>query len=252
MGMVPLSFIAKDEPFHSPSGLKLKDEYSSKRNTFSALGSEHATRRRRVSNVYTKPCIQSSPHVQAIVVELLHGRLLPILAQSAHNELPVNILDLNFAYGLDFVSAYIFGISRSTNFLQQSGIRQHWLTEYRKSHPSEYMVWLQELPNLTYWLRRAAIYVVPKWYTKADEEFDKWALAMVDSTEGALQVTQAEKGFTAGDRPVVYEHLKMAMAEELGTKKPSWVVSPLFDPEQQRLELASECLDHMGMALKPS
>ncbi|KMU80269.1 hypothetical protein CISG_08375 [Coccidioides immitis RMSCC 3703] len=70
------------------------------RNTFCALGSEHALYRRRISGVYSKSFLQSSPHIRAILDAVIQQRILPILARTAEKEEPIDILALNLAYGL--------------------------------------------------------------------------------------------------------------------------------------------------------
>ena len=67
---------------------------------------------------------------------------------------------MDFAYGLDFVSAFIFGIPRSTNFIENVKVRDFWLAAYLKSHPADYMFWPLELPRLTEWLKKIGISVM--------------------------------------------------------------------------------------------
>ena len=93
---------------------------SSTRNIFSSLGKEeHSMRQKHITAVYAKSFIQSSCHVDAIALELVQNRLLPVLWKSADSNTLVDVLLINFAYGLDFVAAFIFGLSRGTNFIQQ-------------------------------------------------------------------------------------------------------------------------------------
>ncbi|KAF2790985.1 cytochrome P450 [Melanomma pulvis-pyrius CBS 109.77] len=211
------------------------------RNTFSALGKEHGTKRKRVSNVYAKSYVQNSRHVRAILAELVQGRLLPSCWEMAASNTPLDVLALNFAYGLDFVAAFIFGLSRGTDFLRDTACRQIWLEEYRKSHPSEYMFWLLEHPRLIKILSKFRIYIVPKWYHEADTDFDKWGEKLIDETEQALQNGFTEESAHSGDMPNVYFQQKRAMADELKLGQGAY-----FKPTpEQRLELASECLDHL-------
>jgi hypothetical protein len=93
---------------------------------------------------------------------LLHERLLPNLTQHADESTAVNMLDLSFATGLDFVSAFSFGIASSTNFLQNQGSRKRWLEEYNKSHGKHTAFRIQELPTLTQWLIRLGISAIPQ------------------------------------------------------------------------------------------
>lgn len=199
-------------------------------------------RRKRVSAVYAKSLLQSSRHVRAILRELIQNRLTPLLRESAISNTPIDMLPLNFAYGLDFVTAFICGLSRSTNFIQQEDRRREWLEHYDRSHPYGSMFWLQEQPKLLTFLRRLGIHVVPRSYTVADAEFDKWGLQMVDATEDALQAGLNDECAEAGDMPLMYYQLKLTMARDLDLDH-----GALFDPSpEQKREIASECLDHVG------
>lgn len=153
-------------------------------NTFSSLDSKtHAMRKRRVSNIYSKSSLQTSANMRSISATLLYKRLLPFLTECAKNSTAVEVLELNYAAGIDFVSAFFFGLSCSTNFLQEEEKRKRWLDAYLKSRPHEYMIWLEELPNLTAWLVKIGINIGPKWRVEASQELETWCLDMCDAAE---------------------------------------------------------------------
>lgn len=170
-----------------------------------------------------------------IIEVLIYQRLLPQFAKSAVERTPVEVLDLNMAYGLDFVSAFIFGLPRGTNFIQDVRYRNHWLARYLRSHPNQYMFWLLEVPNLRKWLTNFGICVTPKWIWEARGELDEWALGLINRTEEYLAEADA-KQTRDGDHPVVYNQLRRAMNNEQEMERMN-----------QRLEIASECLDQLGL-----
>lgn len=218
-----------------------------KLNTFSSLDAKaHSMRRRRLTKVYSKSWLQSSTHMTSITGVLLHERLLPILTQHANNDTAVNMLDLCFATGLDFVSTFFFGTASGTNFLQNEGALKRWLEAYNKSHGKDIAKWMQELPNLTKWLTGLGIPVIPESRKAACQELERWALRMCDDAEQILLGRSPGDDNSAGDFPAVYHELKSAIAREI--KHPD--LGTLFDncPEY-RLEIASELLDHLGMSL---
>ena len=154
---------------HIPGMLRV---YST-RNTFSSLSEgEHTSRRRRYAKIYAKSSIQKSPHVLKILSAVLIGRYMPIINESARNGTPVNVLGLDFAYGFDVVSAYIFGIGRSTNFVDVKA-RELWLAAYFNSHPTDYMFWVLELPKLTRWLTKIGVRLMPKWSSEARNDLEQ-------------------------------------------------------------------------------
>ena len=173
---------------------------------------------------------------------VLLERYMPIICNSVRNGAEFDILELNFAYGLDVVSAFIFGISRSTNFIEDVEARNCWLATYLKSHPAEYMFWLLELPQLTKWLTKFGVSILPKWSTTAHNELDQWALQMVDKAEIEV-LGKPAADMLPGDCPVLYTQLRLSLAAEqqIQERRENVAPSPL-----QRLQLASECLDHLG------
>lgn len=207
---------------------------------FSSIGAEHATRRRRFANIYAKSSVQSSPHVRQILSTLLLKHYMPAIDGSVGTT--INVLDINFGYSLDFVTAFIFGISRSANFIQDAAARNSWLASYAQSHPTDYSFWLLEMPGLTKLLAKIGIHLVPSWNQKGHHDLEKWTLEKLDATDRAIEERPAEE-MQPGDCPVIYCQLKLAMANEQEHTEPK---SRLTPPSEQRLELASECLDHLG------
>ena len=104
------------------------------------------------------------------------------------------------------------------------------------------MYWLLELPKLTKWLTRFGISILRKLSTQAHNDLDEWALQMVDKAEKAVMENPAAD-MLAGDCPVLYSQLRLSLAAEqqIEERRHNVAPSPL-----QRLELASECLDHLG------
>jgi hypothetical protein len=180
---------------------------------------------------------------------LLHERLLPVLARHADDGTVANMLDLSFATGLDFVSAFFFGISCSTNFLQIDGARKCWLEEYNKSHGKRIALWIQELPCLSKWLVRLGINVIPKSRKAACQELDHWGLKMCDAAEQILLNRSEGEDCQDGTFPAVYHQLKCSIAREINHSD----LDTLFnDHPMYRLEIASELLDHLGVSFLPS
>ncbi|EEP79349.1 predicted protein [Uncinocarpus reesii 1704] len=210
------------------------------RNTFCALGSEHAVHRRRISGVYSKSFLQSSPHIRTILDTVIQGRILPILARKAKDEETVDILALNLAYGLDFVSAFIFGLPRGVKFLEDRASREHWLELYDRTHPKS-LFWLAEYPVLAQVASKFGIPLVPKGFPKAKRELETWALKRLKLAEDVLAENPTDDTIRPGDMPLLYHALKAGMETEQGKKK-----NGRFVPNNtQRHELASECLDHL-------
>jgi hypothetical protein len=266
--MIALSILGKDSPVTTGIVLATLLTTTSVPNTFSSLGKDHATRRRRVSGMYSKAHIRSSRNVQVIMSNVLQA-CLPTIYKSADAKIPVDFLSLSFAYSIDFMTAMIFGLQQATTFVEDAEERKKWLTIYSKSHPPKSMFWMQELPDLTKWLIRIGVPVLPRSSRKAKEDLESWVLVMLDAAEQYLK-EQADVVSTAADnQPTLHYHLKRALAKEFNEGKhgkpntdqenqdqgkenqeeepqEAEIGTKLQDSSGVRLILASECLDHIG------
>jgi cytochrome P450 len=159
-------------------------------------------------------------------------RLLPILVRSAEGESEVEVHELNSAVTMDFVTAYIFGLSSATNFLQDVPTRRKWLQLYQCRKPYEF--YHQEAPNLVALARSLKIPLIPRWAETANDYMEEWGLGICDEAERHLEATDAES------EPVVYKQLKRSMVKQLPPKADT--SSAL---KQQRLEIACELYDQL-------
>ncbi|MCJ1255979.1 hypothetical protein MMC24_003798 [Lignoscripta atroalba] len=198
-----------------------------------AQGKPHSVRKRMISNVYSKSYLQSSPDMHSISQMLLFGRLLPLVEDLVLTDTPVDVHELNFAVTMDFINAYIFGLSNGSNFLQDVKIREHWLDLYqsRKAHT----FWPQELPKLKSVLHSIGITVVPPWVDSANREIEAWCLKMCEAAE--LSYCSGNSKSDSLPQGVVFDQLRQSM------EKPS-VMSGVPYPKQ--LTIASELLDHLA------
>ncbi|KAL8637389.1 MAG: hypothetical protein Q9228_005330 [Teloschistes exilis] len=209
-------------------------------NTFSALGNEHRIHRRRITNVYAKSFIQHDQQVRRLFHTIL-GRFISQIQESSQKGDPLDVLGLNMAYGLDFVSAFVFGLSSGTRFIQDVQARNAWLEQYLKSHSNGYMFWLVEMPGLRRWLEKWGVTVVPNLVGEARKGLERWGLEMVDKAEDAMREVSIRSSLD-DDLPIVYNQLKLALAKERQSKG----IDAASDvPQEERLQLASECFDHM-------
>ena len=104
------------------------------------------------------------------------------------------------------------------------------------------MFWFLEHWHLTKVLSKFGMYVVPKWYYEADAEYDTWCESLVDKTESTLEQGHSEDDTTSGNWPIEYFQLKQGLAAELDLSDGTYFKLP----RDLKLELASECLDHIS------
>jgi hypothetical protein len=212
------------------------------RNSFTSLGPDHGTRRRRVEKVYTKAFVQKSPALHAIQNAMVHDRLMPFLREQAEHNRNVEILDVLASYGIDFVTAFIFGLPRGVDFLRDVAARNEWLTHYRNRFPPKHLFWLQEMPDFTKTLRRIGLNPLPSSYDTSKAALETWALCLVDATA----VAQSDPSKNDREKPqqpesILYTQIQNALEDESRTN------GKVLSPAQRRLIVASEVLDHVGM-----
>lgn len=206
---------------------------------FSARASkDHSLRKRMISNVYAKSFILSSPAAAAQAEIIMHDRFFPALERSLAEQ-GIDVYSLFLATVMDFISAYIWGISRSTNFIKNKGYRDHWLELYKSRN--DYPFFPQELPRLTAFCKRLGIHLFPSWVDAANKELADWNTAICERTLGDLDVVP--KSENLADEPVVMRALLNGIdKEEKGGAK-----SPLYSTTilQRDLSIQSELWDHV-------
>jgi hypothetical protein len=140
---------------------------------------------------------------------------------------------------MDFISAYIFGIETSTNFLLRKPYREHWLELYKSR--IDYGIFDQELPSLTSFCRKLGIGMCPKWVDEANRELGEWCSRHYTKTMDRLLKSEASK---PADTPVVLNALLSGLDKE---KVANGKRSILHDTAllHHDLSVTSELLDHV-------
>lgn len=87
----------------------------------------HSAQKRVISGLYSKSYLFHSVDMGVLSAEIMFKRYLPLLDAAAMQGSPVNVFDLSQQAGLDVMTAYIFGLRRSTNFLQDAESRVQYL-----------------------------------------------------------------------------------------------------------------------------
>lgn len=214
-------------------------------NTFTTLGSrQHRGRRQRLQIVHSRQFLLKSYDVKAVLESLVETRLYPLLANVASSkEVTASIMPLAQSFVLDFVSAFAFGLSLGHNFLTDRPAYEKWFALNNDCYPDGILgYFLKEHPRLVEFVRWLGVPVVSERYINARRELETWALQRVDAAEDLLRQSRGQGSEPApGDLPVLYDAIRTAMAKQSGVQKGDFVPSPT-----QRLELASECLDHIG------
>ena len=165
----------------------------------------HSAQKRMVSNVYSKSYVQNSPDLQTLSTIILRERLLPLLQLAAEEGSPINVYDLTAAAGMDFMSAYIFGLTNSTNYISDIAAREHYFKLWRIKE--------RRLPGKE----------------TAHKEVESMCLAMCEAADKPLSSDLPTE-------PIVYSQLSFQLTQKS---------SEYINPQSKHLVVASEMFDHM-------
>ncbi|RAL17243.1 cytochrome P450 [Aspergillus homomorphus CBS 101889] len=192
----------------------------------------HSSRKRLLSNIYSKSFLQSSPHVHLISETIILDRFLPLIHKAFSSDAPVDIHDLNQGLTMDFVSSYLYGLANGSNFLQNEPFRRRMLHLYQCRKPFEF--YHQEVPGFLAWTKKIGLRLIPKWCDEANEVLDAWGLDFCDKADECMTSTNLE------NEPMVYKQLKQGLL-----KQQKAIGSSDADPEKQKCEIACELYDHL-------
>lgn len=195
-----------------------------------------------ISNVYSKTYIQTSQAVSEHARTILLDRLLPTIREFTITRLGPQKLDVHslfLATTMDFISSYVFGLQNGTNFIQETGYREHWLELYKSRN--EYGFYDQELPILTRLARRFGIPLCPRFVDYANAELGQWCEDICTSTLRSLS--------SPGNKSKIQDAVVMsALLAGLEKERLAKGTSSLLYPTaltHHSLSVASELFDHV-------
>ena len=172
----------------------------------------HSEQKRMISHVYSKSYLQNSADLRTLSRVLLFDRFLPLLSSAAQNGNPVEVLEFFQAVNMDFMSAYLFGVTNSTNFICDVKARQHYIRTYQTK--------LQGLPGADV----------------ATRYLETQCLSMCHAAEASSQTEEKPSTHVSTTNPVVYSQL---------LSQKSKITSPSDPSKPNNLVVASEMLDHL-------
>lgn len=174
---------------------------------------DHASRRRILSHVYSKSYLLKSKDMQVLSSHIVFDRLFPILEATVQDNKPLDLYQVNRALGADFMSAFIFGLTNSTNFTCNDAVRK----EYFHNHDVLFS-------NLTA-------------NGKARQEVEAYGLKLCQAANALLHQVpgDAKHPTPLSTEPIIYTVLHSRLGPD-----------PLKADTGVGPALASEALDHFG------
>lgn len=171
----------------------------------------HSTKRRRVSNIYSKSYLQRSTDLQAILTETLLDRFLTRLAKHAESGQAVDIMRCNQAVTLDIATAYMWGLGNGTRYLLDEDGCAAWNEMYLRSRPLSMFFSPIELAGVIRFLAKFGVSPLPNDAHYFNDTTDAWCLDLCDKADETLVSGDYD---SPGQTPVVYRQLKEAIAKE--------------------------------------
>ena len=204
----------------------------------------HSARKRMISNVYAKSSLQTSPALREISETILCSRMLPRIAAAPEGVLEA--YELFSALTLDVVTGYIFGLEQGSNFTDHPEVGAKWLHDYKTRQP--YLFWIQEMPNIFQLFSKLGLggWLIPDWVGRKSAAIEEQCLEWCDAAEAAILSGKAAE--SARHYPTVYGQLRnMLRKQQKSAEKQDSQLS-----QEQRLDLASEMLDHLAAGFDTS
>lgn len=225
---------------------------------------EHSTRKRMLSNIYSKSVVLSSTTVKETTKSVLYERLLPIFQQASHTKTPIDVHRLDYAYAMgkcsrrnatelqakllrDSFMAYQFGLSLGSNFIQDDDKRNWYLDNFFGRRP--WIYWITEHPRFAEFMSKIGINIVPKWVDESTDALESWQIDICDKAEALLSSNPLIASTDPGNYPAIFatERAQFQKADGLNWK----TVSP-GQKYPRRLDIASDMYDHNAAAHETS
>ena len=184
-------------------------------NMFSTVGhTPHAQKKRIMANIYSKSYLQNSSQVQANSLELLTRRFLPLIHSLAESGEACDVHEMNNAFTMDFMTAYQFGIARSTNFTQDVDVRKKYLHLYHSRRNWQFIS--SEIPPFVRKaLQAIGISLYPAFIHKANSWLEDWSRNMCDAADNYLKQLQGSsqtiEDTNPGNQPIVFKQYKTGL-----------------------------------------
>lgn len=169
--------------------------------------------------------------------DVLFGRYLPLVTRAAVEGHAVEVLGLNYAYSMDTFVQWQFGRSLASNLIEDQEERKMYLDGF--FGPSKFTFWQYEFPDFAQLLRKAGIYLIPRWVDVKFKAIEDWNLEKCDK---AQQLLSSGKTVSTEDQPVVFEQALNSMSRVQSAPRSY----PL------RLQIASDMFAHNSAAFETS
>ena len=179
---------------------------------FATLASKpHSVRKRMMTSLYSKSFLQTSPDMEKLSRSIIYDKLLPTVRSVAGKGSHLDVFDFSQAIAMDFISAYLFGLSNGTDFMNNADYRHHWYRAYQRS--------LRTRPE-----------------ERRNGELETWCLQLCEAANRSLHPTDQGTESKLVTQPVIFARVFESLSQSPKAEA---------DPSHAMLATASEMLDHL-------
>ena len=137
--------------------------------------------------MFSKSTISKSVGFRELLDVIGHERLQPRLQRLARDRTAANMFSLTREYSMDVVTAYIYGLERSTNWLANPREASHYLSAFRETVEAWGFFAFSEFPWLVEILRRIGINIVSPSFFSSLETAQRFVFDITSDAIRALQ-----------------------------------------------------------------
>ncbi|VUC37124.1 unnamed protein product [Clonostachys rosea] len=197
----------------------------------------HSSRKRIISNTFSKSFVLSSPTAQGSLKDVLFGRLLPILQNAAQTGKPVEVLELSYSYSMDSFVQWQFGRRFGSNLVENLDERRLYLDGFFAAAP--YTFWQYEFPLVNRLLK--SIGMIPAKVDTSFQDIEDWNIRKCD---GAYKLLKSGEKLSEEDTPVVFSQAAKMMSSMKSSDNEEGYLN--------RLAIASDMFAHNSAAHETS
>lgn len=202
----------------------------------------HKERKRILANIYSKSTLYTSQDIRKMSQVLLVDRLLPTIDTAAQEQEPLDVLEMSLAISIDFITAYLFGLYDSTNFVQDADTRKRWLDAHYRTKEQKFLPLV--LPGVNSFLATLGIDLQDPEIVVLANDVQDLCLQSIERIENTsrsspdVELVDENRNWT---KPVVYDHLLRNIQPTV-----DHIPAPQVEESSQlRLTIASELMDHI-------
>jgi len=160
-----------------------------------------------LGSVYSKSYILNSPTLKEISKKVVSRQFKVKLRAWARDGAVVDVLEMNKACLMDLTTAWLYGLSNGTNFLQDSTAAKQFFTDFQTSIAASF--WRSEFHTTAKILAMVGIHLIPRATKHSRRIIEQWSSTLCDAAFRTMATpNSADGGADPTNHPTVYSQLR--------------------------------------------